>query len=101
MAPKLILRFCRRNPGPAYLDGDQFHDKMAVLAVTFAHQPSDCWEYWESRLYLSIGLNRTLAQIPRLALQRPCLTGAGHLGIDATAAKAAIGGICLGVWHRS
>jgi hypothetical protein len=26
---------------------------MAVLAVTFARQPSDCWEYSESHLYLS------------------------------------------------
>jgi hypothetical protein len=44
-------RFCPRNPGPAFLDGGWFHDEMAVFAVTFARQPSDCWGSWESRLY--------------------------------------------------
>jgi hypothetical protein len=38
---KLISRFCPRNPGTAFLDGDWFHDEMAVLAITFARQPSD------------------------------------------------------------
>jgi hypothetical protein len=53
MAPKLILRFCPRNPGPAFIDGDRFHDEMAVLAVTFARHQCACWGSWELRLYLS------------------------------------------------